>query len=96
MKIVFTDEADADLVAIIQYISERHPAAARDLPALFDERLKTLAEYPLIGRDRSNLKPGLRSIVSQNYVVFYRVRKDAILISRIFDGRRDVDEEFFH
>ena len=96
MKIVFTDEADADLVAIIQYIAERHPAAARDLAALFGERLKTLAEYPLIGRDRSNLKPGLRSFVAQNYVVFYRVRTDAILISRIFDGRRDVDEEFFH
>ncbi len=96
MKVVFTDAADADLVAIIEYIAVRHRAAASDLAMLFDERLKTLADYPLIGRDRSNLMPGLLSIVAQNYIIFYRVLKDMVVISRIFDGRRDVDEEFFN
>ncbi len=96
MKIVFTDEADADLLHIIGYIAERHRAAARDLIMTFNARLQTLSEYPLIGRDRCSLLPGLRSVVAHSYVIFYRVEKDAVVISRILDGRRDVDEGFFH
>ncbi|MDP2410796.1 MAG: type II toxin-antitoxin system RelE/ParE family toxin [Pseudolabrys sp.] len=59
MKVVFTEAADADLVTIIEYIAAHHLVAASDLAMLFDGRLKTLADYPLIGRERSNLMPGL-------------------------------------
>jgi toxin ParE1/3/4 len=53
-----------------------------------------LTRFPFIGRDRSTLAQGLRSIVTGAYVIFYTVEPDRIIIVRILDGRRDIDAEF--
>jgi plasmid stabilization system protein ParE len=37
---------------------------------------------------------GLRSLVSDSNVIFYRVRDDIAEIVRILDGRRDIDSIF--
>jgi toxin ParE1/3/4 len=94
MKIVFSEEADSDLLHIFTYLSERNRDAAVALSALFNTKLESLAHFPFIGRDRSILGRGLRSVVVENYVVFYRVERDRTLIVRVFDGRRDIDAEF--
>jgi toxin ParE1/3/4 len=94
MKIVFSDAADADLLQLITYIATRNPTAARDLATEFDAHLLNLSRFPLIGREREILAPGLRSILVRRYVVFYRIESDRVLIMRVLDGRRDIDAEF--
>lgn len=94
MKIVFSDKADADLLSILVYLAERNRAAAAALAGLFNARIENLARFPFIGRDRSIFAPGLRSIVVENYVLFYRVENARISIVRVLDGRRDVETEF--
>ena len=94
MKIVFSDEADADLLSILVYITERNRTAAATLASLFNTRFENLVRFPFIGRDRSIFAPGLRSIVVENYVLFYRVENARILIVRVLDGRRDIETEF--
>ena len=54
-----------------------------------------LEEYPLGGRSRSGLRPGLRSVSARPHIVFYRLRDDTTEIVRVLDGRRDLDEDFF-
>jgi toxin ParE1/3/4 len=94
MKIVFSEEADSDLLHILTYLSERNRDAAVALSVRFNAKMESLVHFPFIGRDRSILGRGLRSAVVENYVVFYRVERDRTLIVRVLDGCRDIDAEF--
>jgi toxin ParE1/3/4 len=58
------------------------------------EICRMLKEHPRAGRARDEIRPGLRSVASRPYVVFYRIRSDTAEIVRVLDGRRDLDEIF--
>ncbi len=94
MKIFISEDADRDLLNIHSYIAERNPAAAVALAHEFKEKLTSLSRFPSIGRDRSNLVKGIRSVVAGNYIIFYRIDSDQVTIMRFLDGRRDIDAEF--
>jgi plasmid stabilization system protein ParE len=40
------------------------------------------------------LGAGVRSLVAGTQVIFYTVEKERIIVVRVLDGRRDIDEEF--
>ena len=44
-----------------------------------------------MGRTREELRPGLRSIVIEQYVLFYRATATAVEVHRILHGARDID-----
>ncbi len=94
MKVLLSNKAQGDLLRVYSYIAERNPRAAEDILQRIDEKFGQLSELPFIGRERSILAPGLRSVVSGNYVIFYSVGDDSITIVRVIDGRMDIDEEF--
>jgi toxin ParE1/3/4 len=94
MKIYISEDADLDLVNIHSYIAERNPGAAVSLAHELEEKLASLSRFSAIGRDRSNLVKGIRSVVAGNYVIFYRIEPDRVTIMRVLDGRRDIDSEF--
>jgi len=94
MKVYLSDDADADLLVIHSYLAERNPAAALSLAREFQATFVRLSRFPFIGRDRSHLMSGVRSLVLGNYVVFYRLEADRVTVLRIMDGRRDIDSEF--
>jgi toxin ParE1/3/4 len=94
MKIHVSDQADADLLDIYRYLSERSPAAAEALFFEIDRTFKNLSDFPFIGRERSTLAEGLRSIGAYPYVIFYTAEPDRIVIMRVLHGRRDIDAEF--
>lgn len=49
---------------------------------------------PIIGRERSELFPGLRSFVVGRHVVFYRRFGNGVEIVRVLDGARDLPPLF--
>jgi toxin ParE1/3/4 len=53
-----------------------------------------LAEFPEIGESRPQLGAHVRKWTVGNYVVFYRVEADAIVIIRILHGARDLGRLF--
>jgi plasmid stabilization system protein ParE len=53
-----------------------------------------LADYPLAGRDRSDLRQGLRGSTVGRYIIFYDPIEHGILISRIVYGGRDLPTLF--
>jgi len=59
-----------------------------------DKKLEGLARFPFIGRERSSLGVGMRSVVVGMYVIFYAIERDHITVVRVLDGRRDIDAEF--
>ena len=91
LSVVRTDQAEADLAEILDYLEERNPQAAEQLATDIDDRCTLLSQLPLMGRTRDELGPGLRSVVVQQYVLFYRVTATAVEILRILHGARDID-----
>lgn len=94
MKLFVSDQADDDLFEIYNYLNPLNPKAARDQIAGINEKFRQLVRFPFIGRERSNLIRGLRSVVSGSKVIFYLVEKERVVIVRVLDGRMDLDEEF--
>jgi len=94
MKVLLSDKASGDLLRIYCYIAERNPAAAEALVQRIDQKFDQLSELPFIGRERSSLAPGLRSVIVGNHLIFYTVGLEAITIVRVIDGRMDIDAEF--
>jgi len=93
MKVEITERAATDLLHIYRYVAQRNRQAAESIVSEIDRKFTLLSEFPLAGRERSNLRPGIRSVVAHSYAIFYEVT-DRVLIVRILDGRRDIDAEF--
>jgi toxin ParE1/3/4 len=49
-----------------------------------------LAQHPHLGRQRDDLRPGLRSVTAGSYVVVYRVDGKNVRILHVVHGRRDI------
>ena len=77
------------------YLNVAGRDAANNFVREIDKACRLLEEHPSAGRARDELRPGLRSLVAVPYVVFYRLNRDGVAqITRVLDGRRDLDEIF--
>ena len=86
--------AEKDLDDIWDYISQDNPTAAANLLRLLDSKFQMLSENPLMGQNRADLAPTLRSFSSRNYVIFFRPISDGIEIVRVLHGARDSKKLF--
>jgi toxin ParE1/3/4 len=86
--------ARSDIFEIHAYLSERSPVAAERILARFSRRFDELREFPLLGPDRSEFRQSLRGLVIDEYIAFYIVEADRIVIVRVLDGRRDIRKVF--
>lgn len=68
--------------------------AAQRVIASIWEACTLLATSPLVGRNREDLAPNLRSFPVGNYVVFYQPEPDGIIVARILSGARDIPALF--
>jgi toxin ParE1/3/4 len=86
-------EAEADLDEIWLYIAQESGSleiADRLIDSL-TERFFLLSRNPYLGRRRDEeLRPGLRSFPVGNYIIFYSIREEDVLILRVFRGSRDI------
>lgn len=51
-----------------------------------------LVEQPELGRKRNEIRSGLRSLVYEKHVIFYRILKNEIRIIRVLHGSHDVSK----
>lgn len=89
-----SSEARTDLVEIFLYIAQDSVDAARRTHSRIEETLRTIAHQPGIGRTRDELIPGIRSLASGSYVVYYREVDGGVRILRILHGARDIQQLF--
>lgn len=88
---LLTPQAVQDLNEIHDFIASDHPTAALNLLNILEAKFKVLASDPEIGRVREELAVALRSFPTGNYVIFYRIIKEAIQVIRVLHGARDMD-----
>jgi len=89
-----TAGARRNLTEIWSYIAVDNFEAANQLIDTVFERFESLAQMPLSGRARSEVRPGLRSTPVGNYVIFYRPLDEGIEIVRVLHGARDIESSF--
>jgi len=85
-----SDAARSDLDEIWFYIAQDNPDAADKLIRAVVSRFRTLASMPLMGRQREELSPRLRSLSVGRYVIFYRPIENGVEIARVLQGARDL------
>jgi toxin ParE1/3/4 len=96
MKLVLTDEARADLLRIADRIARDSPRRAVTFVDEIEARCVQIPKMPrahplLPGREAS----GLRRVVHGNYLIFYRVEPDQVVVVHILHGARDYQAILF-
>ena len=93
-NIVYSKESKQDLIGIKQYIKYnlQEPDIAQKLISKMREEIDNLKYNPEIYSiidDDLIKRLEIRKMIVNNYIVFYRVKKDNIEIVRIMYGRRN-------
>ena len=90
-----SSEADNDLEDIFNYTNYKFglQQAIKYLTDI-DAVLHKLVLQPNLGRERSEIKKDLFSIVEQEHVIFYRIKKSHIRIVRVLHGSKDLIRYF--
>jgi toxin ParE1/3/4 len=100
-RMQFTFQACADLNGIWEMIAmpsdlwgtnnAEHLAAARSFAEKFEQLCQLLTLHPEMGPPRSRLQEGIRSVLFQRYVIFYRIRGNCVEVMRVLRATREVD-----
>ena len=93
-----TDAAAADLDEAFAYVGAQNRSAATELLVALRSAVERLADLPDLGvmlspEDFTLVTSGIRFLVVEPYVVYYRKIEDGVVILRILHSRRDYLDE---
>lgn len=86
LLIEWQDEAEADLLEILSYISERNAPAAFNLYQSIERALEHLPDHPYLYKPSQRLAGARELVVHPNYIIFYEVT-DRIKIIAVVHAR---------
>ena len=87
----FSQDAEADLLDIAEFIARDNPIAAREWVDAVRQRCHLLSQHPLMGESRPGFGvAGCRSISVGLYVIFFRPSASGVEIARTLYGSRDL------
>jgi toxin ParE1/3/4 len=91
-ELVISRRADEELREIWRYIAAENPDAADRILLKIDQKLQVLREFPDIGTQRDDIRPGARILIEGVYIILYEHRpaEDVVEIVAVVDGRRDL------
>jgi len=87
LRIAWTDDAVANLEAIVTYVSAFNPVAAKALGVRLIAVADSLAIFPDRGRDVGDGRRERTTVWP--YILRYRVVDDCVVILRVRHGARD-------
>lgn len=90
MKVIWTQEAIAQLIEIEDFIANDSPKrAAEFVDEIIDHAEATLPDTPSIGRMVPEINnTDIRELIFKKYRIVYRVNKKNIEILTVFEGHR--------
>jgi toxin ParE1/3/4 len=91
---ILSPTATRDLNEISSYFAQRNIKAGEGILTLFTEKCTRLIDFPRMGKSYDFLRPGLRGIPLESYIIFYRVFEMDIIILRIVSGRQNLTDLF--
>lgn len=84
--------AEDDFNDIVTYIASENLATAEVIAAKIEKNLSYLCNHPFMGRvptEEELARLGYRYLIVQDYLVFYTIEGQTILVHRIIHGARD-------
>ncbi|MFW9258354.1 plasmid stabilization protein [Nostoc sp. KVJ20] len=91
---IISPEASQDLSTIIDYFVRMNIDAGEHFIEKFDKKCKYLANFPNMGRSYGNIKPDLRGVPLDHYIILYRVINTGIEIVRVVNGYQNLESLF--
>ncbi len=88
-QVGLTEEAQADLGAVVRFLAEKSPEAAERIGHELLDAALTLTVFPRRGAPVRR-RPGMRKLTHRHYLIFYQVNDSAqwVEVVRIWDGRQ--------
>jgi len=86
--------ASQDLNEIADYFAENSIEAGERFFNAFNRKCQQLVAFPNSGKSYAEIRPGLRGISLEGFIIFYRILDDGIEILRVVSGRRDFPSLF--
>lgn len=86
--------ASQDLNEIADYFAENSIEAGEQFFQTFNRKCQQLVAFPNSGKSYESIRPGLRGLSFETYIIFYRILEDGIEILRVISGRRDFPSLF--
>ena len=97
VQVVLSPQAEQDMLDLVSYLAEHSDSAVDSFTAQAKATFQNLAEYPLVGRARYELVPGMHSLYSNGYFYFYFPPvgdNGVVLIARVARPERDIEALF--
>jgi len=91
---IISPSAIKDLEQIIDYFAMRNVDAGERVLSAFQKKCRYLTQFPYIGRSYKSIRPYLRGLPMDGYIIFYRIGTDCIEIMRVVKGNRDLEGLF--
>ncbi len=91
-KIAILQIAREDIGEIFFYIAADSPKSALEMTDKITDKIDMLAELPIIGKivpDNELAKQDYRMLIIDNYIAFYKVIDDEVVVYRVLHGMRD-------
>jgi toxin ParE1/3/4 len=73
------------------HVAADNERAADAVLDAIEVKCDVLRAFPEIGVAREDIRPGLRMLVSSEYVILYRLNRPSVDIVRVVHGRRDLE-----
>jgi len=95
LAVEISEEAEHDLEEVFDYTySEHEMNQTVEYVSSFDPVFQNLALNPQLGRERMEIREGLRCHVKDLHVIFYRIKSDCVRIVRVLHGAQDLAPHF--
>ncbi|NJK48769.1 type II toxin-antitoxin system RelE/ParE family toxin [Candidatus Gracilibacteria bacterium] len=93
-RFIIAPSASRDLDRIAEYFLERNVNAGEKLFRDFNQKCFNLLKFPNLGRSYNHIRPNLRGLPLDGYIIFYQVVDESVEILRIVNGRQDLETLF--
>lgn len=91
-KLLYAASAENDLLEAWIYVAQESLAAADRMLDQIEAEAFRLLEQPLMGRERPELAPGIRSWpTSTPYILFYFPHAPDLIVARVLHHARDME-----
>lgn len=91
LRLEVTERANDDLRSIQAYTLAQWGAdQATAYEAAIHSAFETLRTHPALGKDRGDLRLGLRSFPISSHVILYHVAEDTLTVLRVVHQRMDI------
>jgi toxin YoeB len=92
-KIVWSNRAKKRLYGILEFYIERNKSKSYSIKLykLLNKEVKLLLKYPELGLKTT--EPSVRGLILDDYIIYYEVTDDKIIIHTIWDCRQDPDSK---